>query len=63
MAEIIVSFCDYCNPITNTHPRNGRGFTEHSEEIAISDFDWVRTTIGLVMCLECQDEKVNPLDP
>ena len=57
MAEILVAFCDYCNPQMSTNPLRGRGFTVHSEEEAIADFDWIRTSEDKIMCLECQDEK------
>lgn len=57
MAEFLVCCCDYCNKELSVHPRNGRGFTVHSEQEAIDDFDWIRTDDGKIMCLECREEK------
>ena len=54
--EILICFCDFCNPHQSTHGRDGRGYLMCPEEVAASDFDWKRMPDGKIMCTECQDE-------
>ncbi len=56
MSEILICFCDFCNPSMLTSTRNGRGYMERSEEDVIRYFGWKRMPNGKAMCEECQDE-------
>ena len=58
MAEMLVSFCDYCNPRMSINLPDWQGFIAHSEEGAIGGFGWTRTADGRIMCTECQDEMI-----
>ncbi len=57
MSELTVCFCDFCNTTKSLHPRDGRGFSEWSEEHSIAELGWKRTSDGKIMCVECQDEQ------
>ena len=58
MSESITTFCDICNK-DQSRNLNGRGYCECPEEDAIAYFDWIRNEIGLIVCLDCQDESGN----
>ncbi len=53
--ELIVTFCDYCNPGQSERPINPEAFAECDEETCIEYFGWVRAEKG-IMCPKCQED-------